>query len=265
MDQQPIVEAENVTVRYGEHVVLKAVSAAFMPSRITAILGTSGCGKTTLLKTLLGLITPVSGVVRLFGHTLADQDSPASVDMLKKAGTLFQNGALLGSLNIAENVALPLAMHTALPRDVIDEMVHIKLSQVGIPNAAYLFPSELSGGMRKRAALARALALEPPLLFCDEPSAGLDPVTSAGLDDLLLTLRESLGITIVVVTHELLSIERIADSILFLHEGSVLYSGVQDQARKAPDGPMHDFFARRELAAPEAVDETSDFIVENVA
>jgi len=227
------------------------------------------------LKSVKLLALDFDGTLTLGAYVIFKQDGSESVvcsrrdslglDMLKKAGTLFQNGALLGSLNIAENVALPLAMHTALPRDVIDEMVHIKLSQVGIPNAAYLFPSELSGGMRKRAALARALALEPPLLFCDEPSAGLDPVTSAGLDDLLLTLRESLGITIVVVTHELLSIERIADSILFLHEGSVLYSGVQDQARKAPDGPMHDFFARRELAAPEAVDETSDFIVENVA
>ncbi|OGS37650.1 MAG: ABC transporter ATP-binding protein [Elusimicrobia bacterium RIFOXYB2_FULL_49_7] len=264
MTHLPIVEADHITVHYGQHTVLNEVSAEFMPSQITVILGTSGCGKTTLLKTLVGLLTPVSGRVRLFGQPLADQDAPATRDMLKKTGMLFQNGALLGSLTVAENVALPLTLHSALHHDIIDEIVRIKLSQVGMPQAANLYPSELSGGMRKRAALARALALEPPLLFCDEPSAGLDPVTSAGLDELLLKLRESLGITIIVVTHELLSIQRIADSILFLHKGSVLYSGTLEKAREAQTGPIHDFFARHESATPESINDAGNFIVENI-
>jgi phospholipid/cholesterol/gamma-HCH transport system ATP-binding protein len=166
--------------------------------------------------------------------------------LLRRVGVLFQNGALLGSLTTAENVALPLEMHTELPQPVITEIVQHRLAQVGLPHAANLLPSELSGGMRKRAALARALALEPPLVFCDEPSAGLDPVTSAGLDELLLSLRETLGITLVVVTHELASIERIADNIVFLHRGAVLFDGPYAQARSIPEGPVRDFFDRKE-------------------
>jgi len=262
--QDPIVQADNITVRYGENTVLKDVSAMFMPSDITAILGISGCGKTTLLKALLGLIKPVSGTVRLFGQLMTDQDDPACVEMLKKAGVLFQNGALLGSMSITENVALPLSMHTTLPQEVINEMARIKLSQGGLSDAGRVFPSELSGGMRKRAALARALVLEPPLLFCDEPSAGLDPVTSAGLDELLLKLRESLGITIIVVTHELLSIERIANSILFLHEGSVLFSGTMDDARKSENDSIHNFFTRQEPSRAESGNADNNFIVENL-
>ena len=245
MDKTSIVQAENITVRYGEHTVLNSVSVEFMSSDITVILGTSGCGKTTLLKTLIGLLKPDSGEVRLFGQKIVDQDDPSSVEILKKIGVLFQNGALLGSLNINENVALPLRMHTKLSYAVINEKVKTKLLEVGLPDAGKLYPSELSGGMRKRAALARALALEPKILFCDEPSAGLDPVTSAGLDELLLKLRESLGISIIAVTNELLSIEKIADSVLFLHEGSVLFSGTLDAARKLDSGPVNDFFLRK--------------------
>ncbi len=264
MENQPVVEADKITVSYGDHIVLKSVSAKFNRSDITVILGTSGCGKTTLLKTLVGLIRPVSGVVHLFGHPLTDQDDPESIEMLKKAGVLFQNGALLGSLTVAENTALPLTMHTGLPSEIIDEMVRIKLSRVGLPNAGHLYPSELSGGMRKRAALARALALDPPLLLCDEPSAGLDPVTSAGLDELLLGLRESLGITIIVVTHELSSIERIADSILFVEKGVVLYSGPLLKACELQTGPVHDFFSRSEPHPPESISPDGNFIVENI-
>jgi phospholipid/cholesterol/gamma-HCH transport system ATP-binding protein len=264
MNQNAIAEAEQISVKYGDRTILNDVSASFLSSQITVILGTSGCGKTTLLKSLIGLLKPFSGKVFLLGHQIIDQDDPATIEILKQAGVLFQNGALLGSLTVAQNVALPLVMHTSLSKDVIDEIVHIKLGQVGMPNAAPLFPSELSGGMRKRAALARSLALEPPLLFCDEPSAGLDPVTSAGLDELLLKLRQTLGITIIVVTHELLSIERIADSILFLHKGSVLYSGPLAQARQEAAGPIHDFFARREPPVPEAQTMGGSFIVENV-
>jgi phospholipid/cholesterol/gamma-HCH transport system ATP-binding protein len=242
----PAVEINNLVARYGERTVLNNITTQFNTSEIRVILGTSGCGKTTLLKSIIGLLKPYSGSISIFGQRINDQDDPDTIKILKKIGVLFQNGALLGSLTVGENVALPLKMHTTLPDAVVKEIVYLKLSQVDLPHALHLYPGELSGGMRKRVALARALALDPPLLFCDEPSAGLDPVTSAGLDDLLLKLREILGITVVVVTHELFSIEKIADAITFLHKGTLMYDGPLAQAMEFSDGPVFDFFKRRE-------------------
>jgi phospholipid/cholesterol/gamma-HCH transport system ATP-binding protein len=259
-----IIQIENVSVRYGIRAVLDNVSMSVSPSEIRVILGPSGCGKTTLLKTMVGLLTPFSGTVKLFGRTLGELDSQESMALLRRVGILFQNGALLGSLTVSENVALPLEMHTTLGPELINEIVALKLSQVGLSDAAGLLPQELSGGMRKRAALARALVLDPPLLFCDEPSAGLDPVTAAGLDELLLTLRRQLSITIVVVTHELASIKMIADNVVFLHDGRVLYQGNLDKAEHAADGPIADFFSRTYRPAHSArAGATSLFTVEN--
>jgi len=243
-NQTPIIEIRNLVARYGETTVLHDITTNFYPSEIRVVLGTSGCGKTTLLKNTIGLVKPYSGTVKIFGQEIGDLDSEGTAQVLKKIGILFQNGALLGSLTSGENVALPLKMHTDLPEEVINEIVQLKLAQVDLPHAANIYPGELSGGMRKRVAMARALVLDPPLLFCDEPSAGLDPVTSNGLDELLLKLRETLGITIVVITHELLSIEKIADKIIFLDRGRLLYDGLLSEARAITSGPVSHFFSR---------------------
>jgi phospholipid/cholesterol/gamma-HCH transport system ATP-binding protein len=262
---QTISIVKDLSVRYGARTVLSNISTTLMAGEIRVSLGTSGCGKTTLLKAMIGLNKPATGSVRLFGVEIKEQDDPATIDVLKKVGVLFQNGALLGSLTVQENVALPLQMHTTLPEAVIMEIVAYKLDQVHLPDTGPLFPSELSGGMRKRVALARALALDPPLVFCDEPSAGLDPVTSAGLDELLLSLRDRLGITLVMVTHELASIESIADNISFLSQGSLLFDGPLAEARTIASGPVHDFFLRQESGSRGRAETTLDFFVETTS
>jgi phospholipid/cholesterol/gamma-HCH transport system ATP-binding protein len=244
--QKTVIEVNNLVAKYGERTVLHDITTSFNSSEIKVVLGTSGCGKTTFLKHTIGLLTPAGGSVSILGTTIGELDSPETVETLKRIGVMYQYGALLGSLTVGENVALPLKMHTALPKNIIEEIVRNKLSSVGLDIAYDLLPGELSGGMRKRAAIARALVLDPPILFCDEPSAGLDPVTSAGLDDLLIDMRDRLGITIVVITHEIESIKKIADKILYLEKGHVLYDGSLSEALELQSGPVANFFKRRE-------------------
>lgn len=217
-----------------------------MPNKITVILGKSGCGKTTVLKHLVGLYELQQGTVRIMDYDLNEITEDDYADLVRKMGVLFQNGALLNSLSVAENVAIPLEQNTLLSPGMIDYLVRVKLQLVELEDAYSLYPSQLSGGMRKRVALARALALDPPLLFCDEPSAGLDPVTLAALDDLFLKLRNSLGITLVLVTHEIPSIRRLADHIIFLDDGQVLFSGPLDAALKS-DIPQIGHFFEKEI------------------
>nr|MDK2850655.1 phospholipid/cholesterol/gamma-HCH transport system ATP-binding protein [Candidatus Cloacimonadota bacterium] len=239
---KPIIEIRELEARYGDMIALKDINVDIYPEEITVILGGSGCGKTTLLKNILRLYEPYAGSVKFWGEDILSKDEAEFREVLKRTGMLFQNGALLNSISVYENISIPLEMHTNLPPSVIDKMIRVKLALVGLSEAIYKLPSELSGGMKKRAALARALALDPHLLFCDEPSAGLDPVTSASLDELIMNLKNQLKMTIVIVTHELASIHRIADKIIFLDSGRMLYSGKLDDVKHAGIPEIDRFF-----------------------
>ncbi|MHB2150341.1 ABC transporter ATP-binding protein [Calditrichota bacterium LG25] len=240
--EKKVIRVQNLVSGYDERIVLDDISFEVVEGEILVILGTSGCGKTTLLKHLMGLMQPYSGEILLLGHDLLKADENEMLKMMRQIGVLFQNGALLNSITVAENVAIPLEQHTDLSKDLIEDLVRLKLSLVGLERAAHALPSELSGGMRKRAALARAIALDPKVLFADEPAAGLDPVTAAALDRLLLNLRDLLGMTLVVVTHEVGSIRRIADRILFLHEGKAVFYGKLSDALQSDIEPVQKFF-----------------------
>ena len=239
---EPIITIRNLTAQYGDLIVLENINADIYPGEITVILGGSGCGKTTLIKNILRLVEPVAGSVKFWGEEVLDLDDIQMANILRKIGMLFQSGALLNSLSIYENISIPLELHTKLPRSLIDRIIKVKLNLVNLSEALYKFPSELSGGMKKRAALARAMALDPQILFCDEPSAGLDPLTSASLDELILSLKKQLKMTIVVVTHELASIHRIADKIIFLEQGKMLFNGTLAEAQKAGIPQIDTFF-----------------------
>jgi phospholipid/cholesterol/gamma-HCH transport system ATP-binding protein len=207
---------ERLTMAYGDRVIQRDLDFGIARGSRFVIMGGSGCGKSTLLKHMIGLLRPASGSVVFDGRDLWSLDDDERVALAQRFGVLYQSGALWSSMTVAENVALPLEQHTALSRREIDELVRLKLALVGLAGFEDLAPSELSGGMRKRAGLARAMALDPEILFLDEPSAGLDPPTSRLLDDLILELNESLGVTFVVVTHELESIFAIGTDSVFL-------------------------------------------------
>ncbi len=242
MKKEPVISVHDLVAKYGDKTILDGISVDIMPNEVTVILGGSGCGKTTLLKNILRLFEPFSGSVRFWGEDVLQMDENEFGDVLKKVGMLFQNGALLNSISVYENVSIPLEQHTKLPRNIIDRIIKVKLNLVNLSHATYLLPSELSGGMKKRAALARAIALDPKILFCDEPSAGLDPLTSAALDDLILDLKNQLDMSIVIVTHELASIHRIADKIIFLDAGKMLFYGSLEDAKKAKIPQIDTFF-----------------------
>lgn len=211
----PVVVTD-LTMQYGSLVVMSDLSFTIARGEVFVIMGGSGSGKSTLLKHLIGLKASPAGTVRINGEDLTTADAAARRQVLRRIGVLYQNGALWSGLTLAENVALPLEELSELAAPAIAEVVALKLALVGLDGYGAFYPSEISGGMRKRASLARAIALDPEVLFFDEPSSGLDPISASRLDDLILAIAASFGTTIVVVTHDLASIFRIADRALFL-------------------------------------------------
>lgn len=217
MDRQhAAIEISGLTLAYGERIVQRDLNFTVGRGEIFIVMGGSGCGKSTLLKHLVGLETPATGQVRFGGKNFWPSDESTREAIQRRFGVLFQSGALWSSLTLLENVALPLTEFTKLDRNSVREIAALKLALVGLSGFEHFYPSEISGGMKKRAGLARAMALDPEILFFDEPSAGLDPLSSARLDELILELRASLGATIVIVTHELASIFAIGDNSIFL-------------------------------------------------
>jgi phospholipid/cholesterol/gamma-HCH transport system ATP-binding protein len=240
-----LVRALALTTSFGDRTVLDGVDLAIRQGEVFVILGPSGCGKTTLLRNLAGLLPPDMGSVSVSGHDLYSAPPQLLHRMRLRTGLSFQGGALLGSLSVLDNVALPLRENTNLSESVIIETARMKLDMVGLLHAAELHPSSLSGGMRKRAAIARAIALDPDIVYFDEPSAGLDPITAAEIDNVIIKLNKVFGITMVVVTHDLPSAYAIADRIVVLLDGRVAALGELDQVWHDPNPRLRDFIERR--------------------
>lgn len=240
---EPIIEISDLCTRFGSAVVHDNVSFEVKRGEIFALAGSSGCGKSTLLRETILLHRPQSGSIRVFGKEVLGMDDEAALLFRKSWGVMFERGALFSSLTVAENVALPMREHTDMSDTLINELTAVKISLAGLPaSAGAKFPGELSGGMRKRAALARALALDPELLFLDEPTAGLDPLSANGFDELVLHLQQSLGLTIMMITHDLDLLWRVADRVAILGEGKVLGVGTMEELSASPHPLIREYF-----------------------
>jgi phospholipid/cholesterol/gamma-HCH transport system ATP-binding protein len=246
---EAMISLRNLRVCYGEREILHGISFDVMHGETLVILGGSGSGKSTLLRTLVGLERPSSGEIWLKGQNIAAISSDEMDEIRKKIGMSFQGGALFGSMTIGENVALPLREHTKLEDSTIEIILRLKLDQVGLSGFENYMPAQLSGGMKKRAAVARALAMDPEILFFDEPSAGLDPIIAAGVDQLILELTQAFHMTIIVVTHELASAFLIADRMLLIDKGHVVAIGSTDEIRSSAQPRVRQFLDR--VAEPE--------------
>jgi phospholipid/cholesterol/gamma-HCH transport system ATP-binding protein len=252
-DEDVVLSVRDLRVRYGEREILHGISFDVHRAETLVIMGGSGCGKSTLLRTLVGLQRPSSGHIWIRGKetsTISDEDLD---DTRKKMGLSFQGGALFGSMTVGENVELPLREHTELEDTTIQIMMRLKLEQVGLAGFESYMPSQLSGGMKKRAAVARALAMDPEILFFDEPSAGLDPIIAAGIDSLIQKLQKAFRMTIIVVTHELASAFLIADRMLMIDKGNILAFGTKDEMLNCQIPRVRQFLDR--VPEPEVAEE----------
>jgi len=248
-ESEAVISLRDVRVSYGEREILHGVSFDVMRGETMVILGGSGSGKSTLLRTLVGLEKPSSGEIRLQGKNIAAISAAEMHEIRKKIGMSFQGGALFGSMTVGENVALPLREHTKLEDSTINVILRLKLEQVGLSGFENYMPSQLSGGMKKRAAVARALAMDPEILFFDEPSAGLDPIIAAGVDQLIVELKKAFQMTIIVVTHELASAFLIADRMVMIDKGNVVAIGPTEEMRTSTQPRVRQFLDR--VAEPE--------------
>jgi phospholipid/cholesterol/gamma-HCH transport system ATP-binding protein len=246
---EPVISLRNLRVSYGEREILHGIDFDVVRGETLVILGGSGSGKSTLLRTLVGLEKPSSGEIWIKGQDLAKTSAAEMDEIRRKIGMSFQGGALFGSMTVGENVALPLREHTKLEDSTIEIILRLKLQQVGLEGFEYYTPAQLSGGMKKRAAVARALAMDPEILFFDEPSAGLDPIIAAGIDELILELKRAFHMTIIVVTHELASAFLIADRMLLIDKGHIVALGTPEQMRSSTQPRVRQFLDR--VAEPE--------------
>jgi len=240
---ESVIHISNICTRFGDAVVHDNVSLQVRRGEIFALAGSSGCGKSTLLREILLLHRPQSGSIRVFGEEVLGMDDEAALSFRKSWGVMFERGALFSSMTVAENVGLPMREHTGLSDALINELAAIKISLAGLPaSAGVKLPNELSGGMRKRTALARAMALDPQLLFLDEPTAGLDPLSASGFDELVLHLKQSLDLTIMMVTHDLDLLWRVADRVAVMGEGKVLGVGTMEELSESPHPVIREYF-----------------------
>lgn len=240
---EPVIEIHHLHTRFGTAVVHEDVSLTVQRGEIFALAGSSGCGKSTLLREIIQLQQPDSGAIEVFGREVQAMGDEDARSLRRRLGVMFERGALFSALTVAENVSMPLYEHTDLSEKLIKEISAIKISLVGLPaSAGAKFPSELSGGMRKRAALARAIALDPELLFLDEPTAGLDPLSASGLDELVMHLKELLGLTILMVTHDIDLLWRVADRVAILGDGHLLGMGTMEELSKLDHPMVREYF-----------------------
>lgn len=250
-----VIEVRDLVTHYGDRMILKGIDMEVREGEIMVIMGGSGSGKSTLLRHLMALETKTSGQMSILGHNIDDLSMTDMFELRRKLGVAFQSGALFSSMTVAENVMLPLFEHTKLDRATMDIMVNMKLEVVELGGYGKLMPAELSGGMIKRAAFARAVVMDPKILFCDEPSAGLDPAVASALDDLILRLRDALGMSIVVVTHELDSAFKIADRMTVLDRGEILFIGTPEEIRKSDNNRIQKILNREADSEEIEIDE----------
>ncbi len=255
---EPIIEVRDLVARYDDQLVLDRISFDVLPGEILVILGPSGCGKTTLLKHMVGLLKSAGGTISYWGKDITKMDEEEMSELLQRIGISFQSAALFNSMTAGENVSLPIDEFWHSDKVMTDILVRMKLGLVGLGNSGYLMPGELSGGMKKRVGFARAIATDPEIIFFDEPSAGLDPITAAGLDKLILKIRQLTEATMIVVTHELASIRTVADRILMLDRGHIIFTGTIEEAEKNGNPRVRQFFDRR----PDETIETQELVKE---